>query len=351
MVIFGAGASYDSDPERPAGEAPRTGVPGVAHRPPLAADLVAHRYGSIANEYPASVAVIDYVRQRLGGGPEDTLETLLAQYAERAENSTAARQSLIAFRFYLCQLITDMSRQWVEEANGHTVYLTLLNNLLEWQEETAQRVQLVTFNYDTLLEDAAKRVLPDWDFDDMGAYVQRVDWGLLKLHGSINWSRVLEHPPSQGSAMNTSRAISAAAQFADTSLPLTMRNATTVQMDAGPQVYLPGIAVPMANKTAFECESVQVEAFRSTIPEIEHLLICGWRGAEAHAVEILSEIRPGYRLGIVTGGRSDLAEIQGNLGDVYRKGKLELTQTGGMSAFARDMRSDLGAVLKSVREP
>ena len=79
--------------------------------------------------------------------------------------------------------------------------------------------------------------------------------------------------------------------------------------------------------------------------EIRRLLVCGWRAAEAHAIQILQDIYPGFYLGIVTGSRPDLADVQGNLGDVFRKGKLVLTQTDGMSAFAKNMNQQLAPLL------
>ncbi len=341
MVIFGAGASYDSDAKRPA-----SGKHPHASRPPLTEHLIGGEHRRIANEYPASISVIDYVQQNLGEGTPGSLETILARYAARAENSFACRQALVAFRFYLCRLITNATDEWLREANGLTIYLTLLNQLLEWQESSGERVQLVTFNYDTLLEDAAARVLPDWQINSFGDYVSRPDWGLLKLHGSVSWSRVASSPTDETRGdYNSTRAVAAADLAYAGNLPLRVLNAIRVNSVDNGEVLFPAIAVPLANKTTFECEDVQVEAFQSTIPEIRRLLICGWRAAEAHVIQILKDIYPGYYLGIVSGSQADLGEVQANLGEVYRKGKLVLTQTGGMSAFAENMKQQLAPLL------
>jgi hypothetical protein len=351
MVIFGAGASYDSDARRPAGETtPHTS------RPPLTEHLIDERHRRIANEYPASLSVIDYVQQNLADGTTpDSLETILARYAARAENSAACRQALLMFRFYLCRLITNSTDEWLRETSGLTIYLTLLNQLLEWQETSDERVQLVTFNYDTLLEDAAGRVIPDWQIAGFTDYVARTDWGLLKLHGSINWSRVANPPDQAAGESNANRALAAANLAHAGNLPLRVQNATLAGMQSpsnpgslptgNDDVLFPAIAVPMADKATFECDDIQVEAFKSTVPEIRRLLVCGWRAAEAHAIQILQDIYPGFYLGIVTGGQPDLAHVQGNLGDVYRKGKLVLTQTDGMAAFAQNMKQQLAPLL------
>jgi hypothetical protein len=340
MVIFGAGASYDSDVRRP------VNGPRLPSRPPLTEHLVGEHYRQIANEYPASIAVIDYVQQNLAEDTPSSLETILGQYAARAENSFACRQALVAFRFYLCRVITNATDEWLRECHGLTIYLSLLNQLLEWQESSGERVQLITFNYDTLLENAAARVIPDWQINSFGDYVSRPDWGLLKLHGSVSWSRVAANPADETRGdPNSVRALAAANVAYDGNLPLRAQSAIRVTSTDNGEVLFPAIAVPLANKTTFECEDIQVEAFRSTIPEIRRLLVCGWRAAEAHVIQILQDIYPGIYLGIVTGGQPDLADVQGNLGDVYRKGKLVLTQTGGMSEFAKNMKQQLAPLL------
>ncbi len=339
MVIFGAGASYDSDVKRPVSGARNTS------RPPLTEHLIGEHYRQLANEYPASISVIDYVQQNLAEDTPSSLEAILAQYAARADNSSACRQALVAFRFYLCHLITNITDEWLRETHGLTIYLSLLNQLLEWQESSGERVQLITFNYDTLLEDAAARVIPDWRINALSDYISRSDWGLLKLHGSVSWSRVANPADDARSESNSVRALAAAELAHSGRLPLRAQNATRVTSTDNGEVLLPAIAVPLANKTTFECEDIQVQAFKSTIPEIRRLLVCGWRAAEAHAIQILQDIYPGFYLGIVTGSRPDLADVQGNLGDVFRKGKLVLTQTDGMSAFAKNMRQQLAPLL------
>jgi hypothetical protein len=339
MVIFGAGASYDSDARRPASR------DELRHeRLPLAAHLVDPAHRAVANQYPASMTVIDFVEEQLATESPDDLETILARFAARADNSLACRQQLVAFRFYLCELISERTASWLRATNGLTIYLSLLSQLSEWQERSKERIQLVTFNYDTLLEDAASRVIPDWTFTGFGDYVSRPDWGLLKLHGSTNWSRVASDTVSGQAEPNARRALAAANAAHTGELPYLWGNAIQADRE-GPDVFLPAIAVPMASKTTFECEALQVDAFQSTVGEIRRLLVCGWRAAEAHAVEILSQINPGFYLGIVSGGMLDITAVEGNLGDVRRKGKLVLAQTDGMSAFATNMRKQLEPLL------
>jgi len=328
MVICGAGASYDSAPDQ-----------GIS-RPPLAAGLT--EYPSVAATYPASRAVIDYLDRAAGNG-STSLEAGLAAFAELAERSTDRMMQLTAFRFYLCEVIQNATRAWLNATHGRTYYLALFNYLLEWQERSKEPIRIVTFNYDTLIEDALRSLFTDWRFDNVTSYVSRRNWTLMKLHGSITWSRVGGSTAEPGGA-NVDRAIAAANQLASPDLEFAVTSALDMP-SLDNRVYFPALAVPMANKTSFECPPLHIDALKSCFPEVNRLLICGWRAAEAHAVEILSHINPGYYLGIVAGSEEDLQEAHENLGIAGRRGKLVMSQPDGMSAFASDMANQLGPIL------
>ena len=77
-----------------------------------------------------------------------------------------------------------------ERGKGVTNYKSLLNEI-EWTNQGSQPVCLVTFNYDTLLEDAL------FDFalriNALADYTQKHPfYRLCKLHGSMNWAREVE---------------------------------------------------------------------------------------------------------------------------------------------------------------
>jgi hypothetical protein len=326
MVIFGAGASYDSAPDQ-----------GI-RRPPLAAELT--EYPSVAAKYPASRAVIDYLDRAAENG-STSLEAGLAAFAELAERSTDRMMQLTAFRFYLCEVIQNATRAWLDATHGRTYYLALFNYLLEWQERSKEPIRIVTFNYDTLIEDALGSLFTGWRFDSIASYVSRRDWTLMKLHGSITWSRVggSATKPGRGEA-NIDRAIAAANQLASPDLEFAVISALDMP-SLDNRIYFPALAVPMANKTSFECPSLHIDALKSCFPEVNRVLICGWRAAESHAVNILSGINPGYQLGIVAGSRADVAEVHTNLAAAGRKGMLVLDQRGGMTSFASDMENQL----------
>lgn len=103
LVIFGAGASYDSYGLRD----------GIRQPPPLAKDLVDRRFDEITRELPASRPVIDRLRERMEAGEPSSLEVELARFAESGNQSVVRRQQLMAFRYYLHRAIEDTTQDWL----------------------------------------------------------------------------------------------------------------------------------------------------------------------------------------------------------------------------------------------
>jgi hypothetical protein len=249
---------------------------------------------------------------------------------------------LMAFRFYLCEVIEDVTRAWLAMTHGRTYYLTLFNYLLEWQERSNEPIRIVTFNYDTLIEDALRSLFVDWQFNDVASYVSRGDWTLMKLHGSITWSRAIVSDIADG-RRNEERAMAAANLAGSPDSEFMLVNALTPEYFD--QILFPALAVPMANKTHFECPQLHIEALESCIPETTRVLLCGWRAAENHMVELLHKIPPRCRLGIVSGDGQDLEEVERRLGDWSRYARQALREPNGMEALASNLPDKLLGVL------
>ncbi len=71
-----------------------------------------------------------------------------------------------------------------------TNYRTLLGEID--QQRKSEPVCFVTFNYDTLLEEAFSSL--DIRFVSLDDYVSRNDYRIIKLHGSVSWVREVTAP-------------------------------------------------------------------------------------------------------------------------------------------------------------
>ncbi|PYR30670.1 MAG: hypothetical protein DMF90_27130, partial [Acidobacteria bacterium] len=172
-VIFGAGASYDSDPSN---QPART---KDLNRPPLANELFDDR-----PQFRAELA-----KRHLGAGV--AIEQVLEQLHDEAESPVNPDRErvtqLAAVRFYLQAVIDRCSTAWERGTNGVTNYATLLDDIRHFGNRAPT---LVTFNYDLLLEGALRR-LTGWAPEHIGQYIEGGPVTLLKVHGSVDWGRVV----------------------------------------------------------------------------------------------------------------------------------------------------------------
>jgi hypothetical protein len=179
MVVFGAGASYGSRPERGPLDVP---MPKEPVRPPLTNELLSGRHGAFAARYPSSKPAIVALRRALSEDPDCPIESAIGDLYETAAGNPERARHLLALRFYLCDLVETLSNEWWDQFHGFTHYTELLDRIGAWRHETGEPVVMVTFNYDRLLDRAAEEQVGDWSLGGFPSYVQREDWQLFKLH-------------------------------------------------------------------------------------------------------------------------------------------------------------------------
>src|SRR5882724_6039061 len=102
MVIFGAGASFDSSPYFAPGS-------NVGLRPPLANDLFGERYFlQYQSIFPDCIPVVPHLMPRNGASIEDALQRLRNGAATDPRRHT----QLASIRYYLRQLFDSLVPQW-----------------------------------------------------------------------------------------------------------------------------------------------------------------------------------------------------------------------------------------------
>src|SRR4051794_18678150 len=109
-VIFGAGASYDSDPDNSSLTPERSDFDKV--RPPLAKGLFAPGYGSFAHRYPEALPLMAQLRRAARNNPSSVEEELDAISADLPFYSMA-NQQLLALRYYLSAVISSAQNDWL----------------------------------------------------------------------------------------------------------------------------------------------------------------------------------------------------------------------------------------------
>lgn len=142
MVVFGAGASYDSWPSGTPDKLPRD---KQVYRPPLAKELFLPypEFRKISAKYPLCQTIIPYLES------QENIEAILERFRDEAGHDDQRRHQLVATQFYIRDLIAACQGNWHQTTLGVTNYRTLVD-----QSRAFLHVCFVTFNYDTLLEDA-----------------------------------------------------------------------------------------------------------------------------------------------------------------------------------------------------
>jgi hypothetical protein len=338
LVICGAGASHDA-------------VPGAPTRPPLAAELFERRddFLEALREIPAARSVVQRLRSLAptGGG----VEAVLGEFMSRAvtNGDPAYKRDAIALKFYLARIIERSAAAAEDSAASLTNYLALVTRL---HDTVGSHVAYVTFNYDTMLENALNSRFGSRIGSDMASYLNGPA-PVFKPHGSVNWTQALPalRPAPPGTAhpyMHLNLADLAEHADFDGAAAVDVVNPREkgVGMD---RFYVPAIAAPVTDKDAFVMPDAHLGAMTDVLRRATRVLTIGWRGSELRFQETCREHLRGYAEGlrglVVTKGADRSAgdetignlspKLRANLTDVAYGGFTEFLETDALDAFAR----------------
>ena len=145
------------------------------------------------------------------------------------------------------------------------------------------KVCFVTFNYDTLLEEALLDLAPP--IERMLGYI-RGPFQVFKPHGSIDWERFvdIDIPPESNRFQDIINA-------APSHRPSDHWRKKGEQFGQSlPQAqWMPTIAIPVASKAQFVLPKDHADAMIESIKEVNKVLIVGWRAAEHAFLQSLAQ--------------------------------------------------------------
>jgi hypothetical protein len=195
--------------------------------------------------------------------------------------------------------VWEAERFWLEQTSATTSYLALLDRIQRARGGRDGGALFATFNYDRLFEKAASYYISSGttihanQFETIGSYIERADFPLIKLHGSIDW----------GYRVTTDLAVveesgghvwQIAAEVIRRTGELDLATDVEKTVDRPPQpmngkAYLPAIAIPLDNKREFICPESHLTHLKEALPQVTALLLIGWRGADDHFRQLLRE--------------------------------------------------------------
>ncbi len=325
LVIFGAGASYDSA----ASKEVRTNAEHP-YRPPLADELFADRdlFKEILQRFSETLSIVTRLRHR---DPGRTVESTLEELQQEAVSNPRRHRQLMAVRFYLQAALSECQARWNQDVGGVTNYRALLDRIEQLRERADDEYSevkslyestcLVTFNYDTLLDQA----LQDFgiQFSEMDNYITHPIYKLFKVHGSVNWAREVDSGSisvamddlRRSSRDHVARILTARAADLRPGTRFYVHNAyPTVVLGNPPKLVYPAIAIPVQMKQEFQCPDSHLQTLADCLQRVRKVLVIGWRATEQHFISFLSKYLPPGAVGAIVGGtREDIGQTERNL--------------------------------------
>jgi hypothetical protein len=330
MVIFGAGASFDSYVSRP----PNPKHP-EEYRPPLTSELFDDRpaFNRAFQQFDKGQPLIAKLRYLT---ESETLEQVLERVDSESQGYAEGRKQLAAIRYYIQWVISDCEVKWGNVHMGATNHKALFNRIEFWRVPRNEPVCIVTFNYDSLIEEALSMF--DLLFKDMSHYTQHSSYKVIKLHGSVNWVHPMLLPIvsiEQLTPLEISQHLIRGIDAANVSL-----NGFEIQNEIPPPrirhcAYLPAIAIPVQAKSSFECPQDHVNVLNEAIPQVDKLIVVGWRGQEQHFTGLFQKLQRRVSVLIVAGNEKDTEQTKTALKEAGVRG-VYTEYSRGFSNFIRD---------------
>lgn len=330
MVIFGAGASYDSAPFQPPGRAS-----DLPERPPLADQLFDDRpvFADGVGKFPQFKPILPHLRNRPAG---KSVERVLKDLQAEAYNNPQRYRHLAAIRYYLHFVIWQCELLWNQNiARDVTNYKTFLDRLESWRKPQEQ-ICLVTFNYDRMLES----VLPSVgvQINQLADYIGD-KYPIIKLHGSVNWAREVDTRIENLDSLNDWRVAEKLIDMAP-DLDVSTRYCLVPEYPVGKtarSALFPAIAIPVEGKVEaeYECPAGHIEVLHRRIPEVTILMLIGWSATDLSFLELLAmNLRKEVRGIVVAGDEGKAGQVVERLQQAGINGTFD-TAKGGFTDFVR----------------
>ncbi|MFQ5915739.1 MAG: SIR2 family protein [Nitrospinota bacterium] len=276
--------------------------------------------------FPRCQPVIPYL-QRVPS--DESVERVLESLQAEAEEYPERHRQLAAIRFYLHLMLWECERFWMRDvAKGITNYKTLLDQIERWRKP-GERVCLVTFNYDTLLETALPSV--GVTIRDLPDYIASEHYKVIKLHGSVHWAREVNTPNENLAVQPTWEIVRLLIQRApDLEITARYRIAREHPIARSDQITLfPALAIPVETKREYECPPEHLDALHASILEATKVLVIGWRATELPFRRLLAErLHQDVLVMSVTGDPHSAQEVNERLREVGIGGEFLWTQSG-----------------------
>ncbi len=198
----------------------------------------------------------------------------------------------------------------------------------------------MTFNYDTLLEEALSA---DSRF---GIRIREMDdyvngrYKVIKPHGSVNWSHRVSSCPFDFVRKNE-----------DDLIPLLIENVAELKIDTTinleeilrvvtPEPKYPALAIPVEAKSEYECPIGHMEKLWQFLPKVKIVVMVGWRAMEKSFMNKLAQgLSSDVRVQVVSSGQNGAEGTKKHLQQEGIHGEIYAASAAGFTEFAKNVEA------------
>jgi hypothetical protein len=304
---------------------------------------------------------VEFIGGRLNPRAEgQTLEAILDEVATSEGELT---REMVAFRLYVQAYLSRVSTDGLEETAGRTNHALMVRTIEHWRRPRKENVLYVTFNYDTVLDQALAGQY-GWSPDSiLSTYIADDRFQLFKLHGSCNWGQLTSYispfgtGPTDGAGWTREYRTLILKLAAESAIGLThylrllpgrlnRGQDWAAPIDSGgPYLMLPALAVPMRTKARFACPPEHVEELRRLLPQVDRIISIGWKAGEPDFLELLGSVQKNSRLVAINRTARSRRTVVENIGKVAGIIAEPDDETERPRAFADFARSGISSFL------
>jgi hypothetical protein len=286
----------------------------------LADELFKPRFQHITEKYRQVKPVIPRL---LSGSVEQKLQAL----SQEADHFPERLKQLAAVKFYLHDVIWECDTKWKGLSHGITNYVGLLDEVERWRWALVKKgtpvegILLVTFNYDTLLEEAVGKYPVEIKIDAINKYISNF-YKVIKPHGSINWAHEVNvsledlfelseagHLLQEDVAGELIERINEL--IVQPSVSMADEYPTTWWQGSGfSRVLFPALSIPVESKSQYECPENHIKELTKHLPHVNNVITIGWRATELEFLKLLAAETSSEVKAIIVSSGKESAERQ-----------------------------------------
>lgn len=328
LIIIGAGASYGYNTINTKRE---------PFHPPLANDIFSQKFDEFLDGFQGA--------KNFASNSNFTtdIEHFFQKNWDRVSNYSihdeATLLSLINTQYYLSSLFLKISS--FQKGNRYNLYQNLIQLINEYlsNKKKGEKVLIVSFNYDTLLEEALES-FKHYTFNDVNEYVDYKNRDILvfKPHGSCNWFREMNISQIDStSSIELNLAQTSKYLFKNRltlgeiqsllSKETKVFNTTNIDTRISRGIaYYPQLLIPYKRKDEFSMPNRHKDILTHMLNKVNDTLVIGWKGTESKFKELLKNSLNGNNMNLYYANYTDTS-IEAEYKELFPNGNIHDVST------------------------